>query len=224
MEAAIAALRRGGSERDICVAAMHGMNKFWAERYPNVEVCDFGSSEGGVHNGLWFWALSGSRTFLNCDNPTQRRALRGETVSLLSWTVANGIHAEIERTVAIGPLPETSKRALDAILEIREEIDDLIKPGTPWRDLFERARKWLESLGYGAHTPGRIGHSIGLGAHERASIDAKSQLVLEPGMIITLEPNIRIPGICQTQISDTILITDTDREYLTRATGGYLQM
>ncbi len=172
----------------------------------------------------WFWALYGPRTFLSCDNPTQRRPLPGETASLLSWTVANGIHAEIERTVAIGPLPEISKRALDAILEIREEVDKLIKPGTPWRDLFEKARERLESLGYGAHALGRIGHSIGLGAHERASIDAKSRLVLEPGMIVTLEPHLRIPGICQTQISDTILITDTDREYLTRATGGYLQV
>ncbi|MGF6304941.1 MULTISPECIES: M24 family metallopeptidase [Paraburkholderia] len=224
MEAAIAALREGGTERDVCVTAMHEMNKFWAGRYPNVEVCDFGSFEGGVHNGLWVWALSGPRTFLNCDNPTQRRPLRGETVSLLSWTVANGMHAEIERTVAIGPLPDVSKRALDIILEIREEVDELMKPGTPWRDLFEKTRERLESLGYGTHTPGRIGHSIGLGAHERASIDAKSRLVLEPGMIVTLEPHIRIPSVCQTQISDTVLITDTGREYLTIATGGYIEI
>ncbi len=142
----------------------------------------------------------------------------------MSWTVANGMHAENERTVAIGPLPEPCKRAFEAILEIREAVDPLIKPGTLWRDLFEKTREGLEARGYGAHTPGRIGHSIGLGPHERASIDAKSQLVLEPGMIITFEPHIRIPGTCQTQISDTVLITKTDREYLTRARGGYLEI
>lgn len=224
METAIAGLRGGGTERDVCVSAMHEMNMFWAKNFPNVEVCDFGSFEGGVHNGLWFWALSGERTFLNCDNPTQRRPLPGETVSLMSWTVANGMHAENERTVAIGPLPEPCKRAFEAILEIRDAVDPLIKPGTLWRDLFEKTREGLEARGYGAHTPGRIGHSIGLGPHERASIDAKSQLVLEPGMIITFEPHIRIPGTCQTQISDTVLITKTDREYLTRARGGYLEI
>jgi Xaa-Pro dipeptidase len=224
MDTAIAALAAGGTERDVCVASMHEMNKFWAANYPDVEVCDFGSLEGGVQNGLWTWALSGPRMFYNCDNPTQRKPQRGETVSVLIWTNANGIHAENERTIAMGPLPDANRRALEAILEIREEVDAIIRPGTPYKELFEKTREGLKARGYGANIPGRIGHGIGLGAHEHSSLDAASPLVLEPGMIFTFEPNIRVPGICATQISDTVLITETGREYLTRSTGGYLEV
>ncbi|WP_244562541.1 M24 family metallopeptidase [Ensifer aridi] len=224
METAVATLAAGGTERDICVAAMHEMNKFWAANYPDVEVCDFGSLEGGIQNGLQFWALSGPRIFYNCDNPTQRKPLRGETVSLLSWTIANGIHAENERTVAFGKLPDANRKALDAILEIRAEVDPFIKPGTPFKDLFQMSKQGMEVRGYGAFIPGRIGHSIGLGAHEQSSIDAKSQLVLEPNMIITFEPHIQSYGEFQTQISDTVLITETGREYLTRSHNGYVEL
>lgn len=224
MDTAVETLAAGGTERDIAIASMHAMNRFWAENYPDVEVCDFGSLEGGAQNGLWTWVLSGPRMFFNCDNPTQRKPQRGEAVSVLIWTIANGIHAENERTVAMGPLPEVNRRALGAILEIREEVDAIIRPGVRYRDLFEKTREGLTKRGYGANIPGRIGHGIGLGAHEHSSLDANSSLVLEPGMIFTFEPNIRVPGICATQISDTVLITETGREYLTRSAGGYLEV
>src|SRR5690606_25287311 len=110
-------------ERDVCAASMHAMNTLWAANYPDVEVCDFGSLEGGVQNGLWTWALSGPRMFYNCDNPTQRKPAPGEPVSIFIWTVANGIHAENERTVAVGKLPDVNGKAIDDILEIREEVE-----------------------------------------------------------------------------------------------------
>lgn len=224
MDTAVATLAAGGNEREVAIASMHEMNKLWAAEYPDVEVADFGSLEGGVQNGMATWVLSGPRMFFNCDNPTQRKPQRGEAVSVLIWTIANGIHAENERTIAMGPLPDANRRALDAILEIRDEVDQLIKPGTPYKDLFEKTREGLQARGYGANIPGRIGHGIGLGAHEHSSLDAASTLVLEPGMLFTFEPNIRVPGVCATQISDTVLITQDGREYLTRSAGGYLEV
>ncbi|MEC5341275.1 Xaa-Pro peptidase family protein [Brenneria populi] len=224
MEAAIDAIAGGGSEREISIASMAAMNQFWAQRYPQVEVCDFGSLEGGVQNGLWTWALAGERLFYNCDNPTARKPLRGETVAVFIWSIANGIHAENERTIAYGPLSAERRRALDAILAIREEVDALLRPGTPYAELFNQVKAKLEARGYGKYIPGRIGHGIGLGAHEHSSLDARSPLTLEPGMIFTFEPNLRIPGVGGTQISDTILITDTGREYLTQSTGGYIEV
>ncbi|HEV2512598.1 Xaa-Pro peptidase family protein [Bosea sp. (in: a-proteobacteria)] len=224
MDAAYEALRAGRNEREICVSAMHAMNQHWSANYPEVEVCDFGSLEGGVQNNLSFWALSGERTFYNCDNPSQRTPKRGDAVTLLSWTIANGIHAENERTVAVGSLPSAYRKAMDDILEIRSEVDLLIKPGVPFRDIYNASKSRLESRGYGAYLPGRIGHSIGLGAHEQFSIDAKSDEVLEPNMLITFEPHIQIYGEVQTQISDTILITAQGREYLTLSHAGYLEV
>ena len=217
MIAAVEAVRQGGSERDVSLAAMAAMNRFWADNFPDKEVCDFGSLEGGAQNGLWAWALAGDRMFMNCDNPTNRKPEAGEAISILIWTIVNGIHAENERTVAVGTLNDERRRALDSIIEIRNEVATLLKPGTPISALFGATKAGLEARGYGKYLPGRIGHGIGLGAHEHPSLDAKTGILLEPGMILTLEPNLRIPGIAATQLSDTVLITQGGCEFLTRA-------
>ena len=223
MNVAIAELRRGGTERDISLAAMAAMDRYWADTFPDKEVCDFGSLEGGANNGLAAWTLSGPRMFMNCDNPTNRKPQPGETVSILIWTVIEGIHAENERTVMVGDVGPEKRRALEAILEIREQVAKIIRPGTRICDLFEATRLGLEAHGYGQYLPGRIGHSIGLGAHEHPSLDAKTAIEIQPGMMFSLEPNIRIPGRVATQISDTVLVTETGCEFLTRSTGGLLQ-
>ncbi|WP_342358793.1 Xaa-Pro peptidase family protein [Terrarubrum flagellatum] len=223
MDAAIAELRRGGSERDISLAAMAAMDRYWADNFPDKEVSDFGSLEGGVQNGLCCWALAGERMFMNCDNPTNRKPAPGETVSILIWTVIEGIHGENERTVMVGDVAPEKERALQSILEIRGDVIAAIKPGARYCDLYEVTKRGLEARGYGKYLPGRIGHGIGLGAHEHPSIDAKTEIPLLPGMIITIEPNIRIPGEVATQISDTVLVTETGCESLTRSVGGLIR-
>lgn len=224
MDEAVATAANGSSERGIAISAMAAMNEHWASTYPDVEVCDFGSLEGGAQNGLWTWVLIGNRMFFNCDNPTPRTPKRGEAMSIFIWSIANGIHAENERTVAYGPLPDANRRAIDAILDIRESLTPMLKPGTGYSELFNATKSALQQAGYGDYIPGRIGHGIGLGAHEHPSLDAKSDVILEPGMLFTLEPNLRVPGVCATQISDTIVITDTGCEFLTRSRGGYIEV
>ncbi|GCE80391.1 M24 family metallopeptidase [Komagataeibacter oboediens] len=224
MEAAVSAMAARGNEREVSTASMAAMNSLWCGM-PDVEVADFGTLEGGAQNGLWTWTLYGERMFVNCDNPTLRRPVEGEVGAVFIWAVANGIHAEIERTVAFGPLPAARRRAIDTILDIRADIEGVMKPGTPLSELFHITKRRLSGAGYAANIPGRIGHTIGLGAHEHTSLDARTNIILEPGMLFTLEPNLRVPahGIA-TQISDTILITADGHEYLTRYPGGYLEV
>ncbi|MDF0603531.1 Xaa-Pro peptidase family protein [Psychromarinibacter sp. C21-152] len=224
MDAAIAELRRGGNEREIASAAMAAMNRAWTDDHPDKEVADFGNLEHGVQNGLFAWVLSGERMFLNSDNPTVRVPRRGETASLFIWSVLDGIHIENERTVMIGDVAPEKKQALEAILDIRAEVFARIRPGTPISDLFDCSKAGLEARGYGKYIPGRIGHSMGLGAHELPSIDAATQVPLQPGMLLAIEPNIRIPGEVATQISDTVLVTETGMEQLTRSEGGLLRV
>lgn len=224
MEAAIATLAAGGSERDVATAAMRTMNETWNRDYPEVEVCAFGSLEGGVQNALWCWCLSGKRVLINCDSPSVRRPERGEIALIYIWSIANGIYVENERSVAIGALAAEQQRAYDAILQIRAETQSLIRPGARVADLFLAVKNAYERLGYGKYLPGRIGHGMGLGAHEEPSLDGKSDLVFEPGMIFTFEPNLRIPEWGGLQHSDTLLITDTGYESLTQTPNGFLQV
>ncbi len=224
MAVAIETLRSGASERDISLAAMAAMNRMWADEFPDIEVCDFASLEGGYHNGLACWSLAGDRVAINTDNPTARKPKRGEIVLTLIWAVANGMHAENERAVAFGPLDEEKRRAYDAVLTIRSRVQDLLRPGAACKDIFLAAKQHYIDLGYARNVPGRIGHGIGVGAHEHLSIDANSDVILEPGMIMSFEPNLRIPPWGGLQHSDTVLITDTGYEFLTTTERGYLQV
>ena len=224
MDVAMSAVSAGADEREASVAAMAAMNRLWTEDYPDIEVCDFGSLEGGVHNGLWCWTLAGDRVAINADNPTRRKPQKGELALIMIWTNANGMHAENERTLAIGPLDDEKKAAYDAILEVRARTKPLFKPGMPVAELYDAAKQAYAELGYAKYTPGRIGHGMGLGAHEEPSLDANSKVVLAPGMVCSFEPNLRIPPWGGLQHSDTVLITDDGCEFLTTTDNGYLQV
>jgi len=200
------------------------MNLYWNAHYPDVEVASFGSLEGGVQNALWCWCLSGKRVLLNCDSPSTRRPQQGEIALIYIWAAANGVYVENERSVAVGQLAAEQQRAYDAILEIRRRTQTLIGPGARVADVFLQAKRCYEELGFGAYLPGRIGHGMGLGAHEEPSLDGKSDLLFEPGMVFTFEPNLRIPEWGGLQHSDTLLITPDGYESLTATPNGFLQV
>lgn len=225
MAAAVAAAAERRSEREISIRAMAAMNRAWADQLPDVEVADFGSLEGGVQNGLWCYCLAGDRILMNCDNPTPRVPAEGELVLIIIWTNCDGLHAENERTVAIGRPDETRRRAFDAILQVRAETQPAIRPGATCAAVYRTAQAAYERLGYGPYLPGRIGHGLGLGAHEHPSVAPSDQTVLRPGMVLTFEPNLRIPDAqVGVQHSDTVLVTDTGAELLTHTRRDLIQV
>jgi Xaa-Pro dipeptidase len=224
MQAALASLATGGSERKVAVEAMAAMNRKWESDYPDVETCDFGSLEGGAQNNLWCWCLTGDRVAYNCDNPTPRVPVTGELAVVFIWTGANGIHAEIERAVAVGEINDEKRAAYEAILAIRAKTQECIRPGITFADLYAIARNEYVRLGYAPYLPGRIGHGMGLGCHEEPSIGPDNHQVIRPGMVMTFEPNLRIPEWGGLQHSDTILVTEEGFEFITRFPRGFLQV
>ena len=224
MAVALEAAAAHGSEREISVAAMGAMNRAWLEKFPNDEVADFGSLEGGAHNGLWCYCLTGERVQFNCDNPTSRTPAEGELALVVIWTNCNGLHAENERTFAVGRVDDEKRRAYDAVLEIRNETFKAIRPGVTSGDVYAAAQAVYDRLGYGQYLPGRIGHGMGLGGHEHPSIAPGDPTMLQPGMIFTVEPNLRIPEWGGLQHSDTVLVTDDGFEILTTTRRDFIQV
>lgn len=224
MEAALRAVAARLSEREVSVAAMTAMNQAWVARFPDAEAADFGSSEGGVMNGLWCYCLIGERILLNCDAPTSRMPRNGDLVLVVIWTVLDGMHAENERTVAVGELGPEQRQMYDAVLRIREEAASALRPGATCAQVYRAAQQIYERLGYGAYLPGRIGHGLGLSPHEHPSLAPTDHTLLEPGMVITFEPNLRIPGVGGVQHSDTVLITDEGYEFVTHLRRDFIQV
>lgn len=220
----IEVLAAGGSEREITIEAMHAMNKLWLNEYPDVETGAFGSLEGGVQSALWAWCLTGDRILINCDSPSMTKPKDGDITLIYIWAPVNGIYVENERSIAKGELSAEKRKAFECVLIAREEAAKLIGPGKPIADVFNQVKETYTRLGFGKYIPGRIGHGMGLGAHEEPSLDGKTTLLFEPGMMFTFEPNLRIPEWGGLQHSDTLLITEDGYESLTKVPNGLLQV
>jgi len=223
-EAALEGVADRLSEREASIRAMAAMNQEWTANHPDIEVHGFSSLESAVHNALWCWVLYGKRVLLNADNPTARKPQEGEIAMVNVYATCNGIFAENERGVAVGEVDKEKRRGFEAILKIREKAFGKLMPGVAIRDVYLAARDEYVAQGLERRISGRIGHSIGLGLHEHPAIDSEATEVLQPGMMVTIEPALRVPEWGGMQHSDTVLITETGYEVLTQTRRDYLRV
>lgn len=206
-----------GTEREVAVAAVGAMHQAWRTSGLDYEIVDFANTEGAVHSGLATYCLTGDRVGRNADGPTNRSIADGELCMVFTFAVCEGMHAEQERCFAVGDVDKRALHAYDTFLEARQTIFDGLRAGLTCAHVYRLAAPVYESRGYGANMPGRMGHGIGLGPHEEPSIGPKEDVVLEAGMVITIEPNLRVPflGGGGGQHSDTVVVTEDGFEFLT---------
>jgi Xaa-Pro dipeptidase len=134
----------------------------------------------------------------------------------LVLTAVRGYAAECERTYFTWkPAPEV-RRAFEVMLEARKLAFDMARPGTACSRLDAKISRFLSDQGHDANRLHRTGHGIGLARHAEAPwIADGSDDVLSPGMVMSIEPGIYLPGIGGLRHSDTVLITEQGPECLT---------
>ena len=72
--------------------------------------------------------------------------------------------------------------------------------------------------------PGRVGHGVGCTAHDLPSLTMNNELILEPGMVFTVEPGIMDSTWGGVRHSDTVLMTETGYEVLTKVDSGSIKI
>src|SRR2546430_14288004 len=102
------------------------------------------------------------------------------------------------------------------VLEAHDAAIAAVRPGATTGDVDAAARHLIDAAGYGERFFHRVGHGIGLEAHEDPSLDPGSQTVLEPGMVFTIEPGIYIPGFGGVRIEDDVVVEPTGCRVLTQ--------
>ncbi|MGG2991971.1 Xaa-Pro peptidase family protein [Paenibacillus macerans] len=224
MEAMIDALGQGASEAEACTEGQYRMRLMWQTEFPDHEISGFGGQEGGIIDALNCWILTGPRISYGCDCPTSRRPAHGELVLPMVWAKLGGYHAENERSLYVGELDEFKRRTYDAMLRAREAVFRTIRPGIAFEDLYLAAAQVFEAAGFGGILPGRVGHGIGLSAHEYPSLQEGNRIKLQPGMAFTVEPGLMSAEWGGVRHADTVLVTETGYESLTRSDRGWLKI
>jgi Xaa-Pro dipeptidase len=140
----------------------------------------------------------------------------GPHVSIVTAQV-DGYGVEVERTFFLGRVPEVARKPYEVMMEARSRAYAMLKPGAVLADIDEEARRVLIGAGYEKRILHRTGHGLGITGHEAPYVALGDSRALVPGMLISIEPGIYIPGEGGYRHSDTVLITDTGYLRLTDA-------
>lgn len=142
----------------------------------------------------------------------------GDFVTLDFGAVYNGYISDTTRTVAVGEPSEQLKEIYQVVLDSQLLALEKVKPGMTGKEADAIARDYIASKGYGEAFGHSLGHGIGLEVHEGPGLSFRSDIVLEPGMVITIEPGIYLPNIGGVRIEDDALVTENGLEKLTHST------
>ena len=144
---------------------------------------------------------------------------------LVDWG-ANGPFYKSDLTRVLLPhnnlaLPGTQTQAgklrqvYEAVLRAQTAGIAALRPGARAGDVDAAARQVIADAGYGDYFTHSIGHGFGLQIHEAPMMRPGSELVLQAGMVVTIEPGVYIPNWGGIRIEDDVLITEAGAEVLT---------
>lgn len=167
---------------------------------------------------------SGPRSALPHGHATEQRMPRRGFVVLDFGVLLRGYCSDMTRTVHIGPATTAERDAYEAVLEAQLAAIAAVKPGVPCGEVDEAARSVLRRAKLADFFTHSTGHGVGMEIHEGPRIAAKQQQTLKPGMVITIEPGIYLPGRFGVRIEDMVLVTRSGAEILTPATKAWIEL
>ena len=106
--------------------------------------------------------------------------------------------------------------------EAQEAAIAAVRPGVSVGEVDAAARKVLRKAGLGRYFTHSTGHGVGLEIHEAPRVAAGQKEVLQPGMVITIEPGVYFPGKWGVRIEDMVAVSRRRREVLTPTSKGFL--
>ena len=160
---------------------------------------------------------AGARSALPHGVASAARVARRGFVVLDYGVILNGYCSDMTRTVCIGRATSEQRRVYAAVLEAQLAAIAAVAPGRTAGDVDEAARSVLKRAGLDRYFIHSTGHGVGLEIHESPRVAARQKDLLQPGMVITIEPGVYIGGKYGVRIEDMVLVTERGSEVLTRA-------
>ncbi|KUG61597.1 creatininase [Kocuria rosea subsp. polaris] len=181
------AIREGVTEYEVALAGTEAMVHEIARTFPHREVRD-----------TWVWFQSGINTDGAHNWATTRQLRRGDILSLNCFPMTSGYYTALERTLFLGEPDARSRELWEINVKVHERGLELIKPGAVCQDIAAELNEIFISHGLLANRTFGYGHSFGVLSHyygREAGLELREDIdtVLEPGMVVSMEPMITIP-------------------------------
>lgn len=161
--------------------------------------------------------LSGERSALPHGKPGQRRFQHGDFVLLDFGARVEGYRSDMTRTVVLGQASAEQQQFYQTVLNAQQAALAAVKPGISGHQLNQIAQAVLTDSPYAAYVGEGLGHGVGLALHEYPLMRRGCEVLLQPNMVVTIEPGLYKPGFGGVRIEDDIVITDTSIEILTKS-------
>ncbi len=171
-------------------------------------------SEGASFDSI---VVSGENSSLPHGKPTSKAVAAGDFLTMDFGSTYNGYCSDMTRTVAIGHTTEEMELVYNTVLKAQLESEAAIKVGVPCRVIDKVARDIIYGAGFEGRFGHGLGHGLGLEVHEqpRFSAAVAEDVLCEPGLVMSVEPGIYLPGKFGVRIEDLVYITNDGYENLT---------
>lgn len=213
-----AVIRRAASLADQAFTHVSGIIRPGStEREVALEIDYFMKSHGAEEAAFETLVAEGARSALPHAKPTDRVIREGEFVIMDFGARVDGYHSDITRTLLFGAADDRRLEVYEIVLEAQQKAIAAIRPGLQGWQIDTVAREYIGERGYGGFFGHGLGHGLGLEVHDGRILTSKSEVVLAPGMVVTVEPGIYIPGWGGVRIEDDVLVTESGVEVLTHS-------
>jgi Xaa-Pro aminopeptidase len=147
--------------------------------------------------------------------PTASTRIGQDDFVLIDWgATGRPYKSDLTRVLVTGKVTPKFEAIYRTVLSAFERGIAAIRPGVKAHDVDAEARSVIEEAGFGRFFDHGLGHGLGMDIHEAPRIRKGSNVVLEPGMVFTVEPGIYLPGWGGIRIEDDVLVTPDGCEVL----------
>ena len=207
-------IKVGASELEIATVGRDKMEMEIAKTYPEAEYMD-----------TWVWFQSGINTDGAHNPKTSRKLKSGDILSLNTFPMISGYYTALERTLFLNEINDASLKAWEANITVHKKGLELIKPGAKCSEICKELNDLFAQLGYLQYRTFGYGHSFGVLSHfygRESGLELREDIhtILEPNMVISMEPMIMIPegkpGAGGYREHDILVIKENGAENITK--------
>ena len=162
-------------------------------------------------------AVAGQNTSLPHGVPGDYRVQKGDLITLDFGAKYDGYCADMTRTVALGEPGEEKRKLYNTVLKAHLAGIEAAGPGKTGREVDKVARDIIDATEFAGRFGHGLGHAVGMEVHESPRFSPKSDDIIKPGVMITVEPGIYLEGKYGCRIEDVVLITETGCEPLPKS-------